>query len=111
MIIINDKNIENSVYFPKNLYKNDSSIYTVILNNRGTNKIYKFENLEDEKLVAYDFYVFIIDFSELPVDEYEYTIYGDDNSVYGKGIIKLNEVNKENIYYEKNREYITYDKQ
>jgi len=111
MIIITDKNTENTVYFPKNLYKNKFELYTVILNNRGTNKIYKFENIDDTLLVPYDYYTFKIDFTDLPVDEYEYTILGDDAYICAKGIIKLEAENSKNIYYDKNREYITYDKQ
>lgn len=110
MIIVDYKNIENCIYFPKNLYKSDSSSYDLILKNRGTNNTYEFKDLEDEKIIPYDYYTFILNFKDLPGDEYEYTIYSGDYKC-GCGMIRLNDKDLENIYYDKNREYITYDKQ
>lgn len=111
MIIVSDKNIENSVYFPKNIYTSNTGIYKLVLNDRGTNKQYEFENLDDKHLVQYDFYSFLLDFSTLPEGEYEYTIFDSNNDVVGKGLIRLNELIQDNIYYNKNNEFIAYDKQ
>lgn len=111
MIIVSDKNIENSVYFPQNIYTDNTDIYKLVLNDRGTNKQYEFENLDDKHLVQYDFYSFLLDFSNLPEGEYEYTIFDSNNDVVSKGLIRLNELIQDNIYYNKNNEFITYDKQ
>lgn len=81
MIIVNDKNIENTVNFPKNLYniQNDSDItlssYNVVLKNRATNKTYEYNILDDLYKFSHDFYSFNLDFSKLPDDEYEYKIF------------------------------------
>ena len=110
MIIISDKDKENKVYFPRNIYKDNTNVYTVTFNNRGTNKKYTF-TVEDEHLVQYDFYTFFIDFSDMPEDEYEYSIKDSNNNVVGTGLIRLNELKQENVCYEKNTEYIAYDRQ
>lgn len=111
MIIISDKNIENSVYFPQNIYTNNNDIYTVVLNDRGTNVKYHFGGLEDKHLVSFSFYTFFINFSNVPEGEYEYTITDSNNNKVGTGIIRLNELEQENIIYNDNRTYIAYDKQ
>lgn len=111
MIIVVNKNIENSVYFPQNIYTDNTDIYKLVLKDRGTNKTYEFENLDDKHLVQYDYYSFFLNFSNLPENEYEYTIYDSNDKVVGTGIIRLNQLEQENTYYNKNNEYITYDKQ
>ena len=111
MIIVDRKNIENSIYFPKNIYTKSTGIYKLVLSDRGTNKKYDFDGLEDKHLVEYDFYSFFVNFKNLPEGEYEYTIFDSNNDVVGKGIIRLNELEQENIYYNKNNEFIAYDKQ
>lgn len=111
MIIVSDKNIENSVYFPQNIYTDNTDIYKIIFVDRGTNKQYVFDNLDDRHLVQYDYYSFFINFSSMPEGEYEYTIFDSNNDVVGKGLIRLNELKQDNIYYNKNNEYIAYDKQ
>lgn len=111
MIIIERKNIENSVYFPRNLYKNEENEYKLVLNNRATNKTYTFENLEDKKLWSIDYYVFFINFKDVPEDEYEYKIFTNKDVELASGIIKLKDDEKTTVYYNKNREYIAYDKQ
>lgn len=74
MIIISNKNMENSVYFPKNIYTNDTELYKLTMVDRGNNKKYEFPNLDDKHLVAYDFYTFFLNFSDLPEGEYEYIL-------------------------------------
>lgn len=121
MIIVSDKNIENSVYFPQNIYTDNNDVYKLVLNDRGTNKEYVFDNLDDKHLVQYDFYSFFINFSSMPEGEYEYTIFDSKNDIVSKGLIRLNELEQDNIYYDtsrrvnvsynKNNEYIAYDKQ
>lgn len=111
MIIISNKNIENSVYFPQNIYTDNTNVYKLVLNDRGTNKQYEFVDLEDRHLVQYDFYSFFLNFSNLPEGEYEYTIFDSNDNVVGKGLIRLNELEENNVYYNKNNEFIAYDKQ
>lgn len=108
MIIISNKNIENSVLFPKNLYAFDFDTYSLVLTNRGTNKQYTFENLEDKHTAPYGFYTMFVNFSNLPIDEYEYTLFGEWLEV-SKGIIKLMNGDQNTIYYDKNRDYIVYE--
>lgn len=111
MIIIEDKNMENMVYFPKNLYRcKESDSYNLTLNNRATNQIYTFDTLVDQKKLAYDYYSFIITFRNVPNGEYEYKI-GFDDKIVASGIIKVKTKDDNVIYYDKNREYIAYDKQ
>jgi hypothetical protein len=76
MIIVSDKNIQNSIYFPKNIYNESSDIYKLVLENRGTNEKYEFD-VEDTLEATYGFYTFNTDFSNLPNGEYEYTISGN----------------------------------
>jgi len=111
MIIISNKNIENSVYFPQNIYTNNNDIYTVVLNDRGTNNKYTFSGLDDKHLVQFSFYTFFINFSNVPEGEYEYSIIDSNNDIVATGIIRLNELENENIIYNDNRTYIAYDKQ
>lgn len=111
MIIVSDKNIENSVYFPQNIYTNGTGLYTLRLVERGSNKSYGFESLEDKHLVQFGFYTFFLDFSDVPEGEYEYTITDSNNSVVGKGIIRLNQLEETNEYYNEKTEYVVYDRQ
>lgn len=111
MIIISDKNIENSVYFPQNIYTNNNDVYTVVLDDRGTNKKYTFSGLDDKHLVQLSFYTFYINFSNVPEGEYEYTVIDSNDEVVARGLIRLNELEQENIIYNDNRTYIAYDKQ
>lgn len=74
MIIISNKNIENSVYFPQNIYTNNTDLYKLVLTDRGTNKEYVFDNLDDKHLVQYDYYSFFLNFKDLPEGEYEYKL-------------------------------------
>lgn len=110
MIIISNKNMENTVYFPQNIYTENDGIYLVTFKNRGTNASYSMF-CEDKHLVPYDFYTFFIDFSSLPADEYEYTIQDINDKLVGTGLIRLNELTDNTLYYNKNTEYVMYDKQ
>lgn len=107
MIIIANKNMENSVYFPQNIYTNNNGTYSVTFTNRGTNKSYNFE-CDDKHLVQYDFYTFFIDFTNMPADEYEYVIKDSNENVVGTGIIRLNELTDNNLYYDNKNTYIMY---
>lgn len=118
MIIILDKNKEKVILFPKNIYtenrENESEYdYKLILTNRGTNKEYEF-NVNDERMINFGFYSFKLDFSDVPEDEYEYSIYVE-SEVVGSGIIRLNSLDDKqseiNLEYNENRTYIAYDKQ
>lgn len=111
MIIISNKNIENSVYFPRNVYTPNTDVYTLILNDRGTNRKYTFGNLEDKHLVQFGFYTFSLDLNELPQGEYEYSIIDSNEKVVGTGLIRLNELESNNVYYNNERTYIAYDGQ
>lgn len=111
MIIVSNKNMENSVYFPQNIYTRNTDIYTIILNDRGTNKKYTFSGLDDKHLVPVSFYTFFINFTDVPEGEYEYSIFDSNNNVVGTGLIRLNELEQTNTVYNNNRTYIAYDKQ
>lgn len=106
MIIVKDKNEENPVYFPQNLYTN-SDYYDLKLCDRGTNKEYDFENLEDKHLVTYGFYTFYLDFSSCPQGEYEYLISDSHNDTVGTGLIRLNSLEPDNVCYEAKFTYDT----
>ena len=91
MIIVRDKNEENTVYFPQNLYT----------------KEYDFENLEDRHLVPYGFYTFFLNFSSCPQGEYEYLIADSHKETVGTGIIRLNSLEPDNVCYEAKFTYDT----
>lgn len=110
MIIVRDKNIQNSVYFPQNIYTNSTGIYTLRLVERGSNKSYVFESLEDRHLVPFGFYTFFLDFSDVPEGEYEYSITDSNNCTVGKGIIRLNQLEDRNEYYTEKTEYVVYER-
>ena len=112
MIIVEDKNIQNTIYFPRNYYlSGNPDMYKLVLNDRGTNKKYEFE-VSDLFEATYDFYTFNPDFSDLPNGEYEYTV-GYEESIVATGLIRLNSLDINKIYNEYNepRTYIAYDKQ
>ena len=111
MIIISDKNIENSVYFPRNLYAGTEDEYTLVLNDRGSNTKHTFSNVEDKHLISFGFYTFIVDFTQLPKGEYEYTIFDTNENIVGTGLIRLNELTTNNVYYNNERTYVVYDRQ
>ena len=111
MVIIDRKDIENSVYFPQNIYTKNNGQYKLVLCDRCTNVNYPFENLEDKHLVEVGFYTFFINFNNLPVGEYEYQIFDSNDNMVGSGLIRLNQLEQTNIIYNDNRNYIVYDKQ
>lgn len=111
MIIISNKDIENSVYFPRNIYTSTNDIYTVLLKDRGSNKEYTFEELGDRFLVQFGFYTFFVDFSELPEGEYEYNIIDSNDKLVGTGLIRLNSLGSDVVCYNNERTYIVYDGQ
>ena len=111
MIIVSNKNMENSVYFERAIYTRGTDSYTVELVDRASNKTYKFEDLDDKRLVQYGFYTFFIDFTSCQEGEYEYSIKDSEGELVGKGLIRLNELQPDTKFYENKREYIVYDKQ
>lgn len=111
MIIVSNKNTANYVFFPRNIYEYNTDTYNIVLIDRGSNKEYFFDNCVDEHLANIDYYTFSLNFKDLPEGEYEYIIFDSNNDIVGKGLIRLNELEQDNIYYNKNNEYIAYDKQ
>lgn len=110
MIIIPNKNIENTVYFPRNVYTSNTSIYTLVLNDRATNRKH-ITQIPDKHVVQFGFYTFSLDFNKLPQGEYEYSIIDSNDKVVGTGLIRLNELESNNVYYNNERTYIAYDGQ
>ena len=106
MILISNKNMSNLVYIPENIVRNTLD-YTLTLRNRASNKEYEFA-VQDRRLVASDFHTFAVDFSDVPVGEYEYELL--DGDCVGKGIIKLCVAEKgERVYEEINSTYTVYE--
>ena len=54
MIIVEDKTVKNTVFFPKNSYSSISDLYLLVLYDRGTNAKYEFE-CTDLHLVPIDY--------------------------------------------------------
>ena len=106
MIIVSDKNYDKPVFFPRNLYTDSTDSYTVTLFDRGTNKSYGFD-VTDRHLASYDFWSFDMDFTATPSGEYEYRITDSNGNTVGTGIIRLNALENENVYYSPK---FTYDK-
>lgn len=111
MIIIKNKNIENSVYIPQNIYTSNNDIYTLMLFDRGTNKEYIFSGLIDRHLINISFYTFFINFSNVPKGEYEYSIIDSNEDIVSTGLIRLNELESDISVYDDSRTYIAYDRQ
>lgn len=111
MIIIKNKNIENSVYIPQNIYTSNNDIYTLMLFDRGTNKEYTFSGLIDRHLINISFYTFFINFSNVPKGEYEYSIIDSNEDIVSTGLIRLNELESDISVYNDSRTYIAYDRQ
>lgn len=111
MIIIKNKNIENSVYIPQNIYTSNNDIYTLMLFDRGTNKEYTFSGLIDRHLINISFYTFFINFSNVPKGEYEYSIIDSNEDIVSTGLIRLNELESDISVYDDSRTYIAYDRQ
>lgn len=108
MIIIKNKDIENSVYFPRNLYSDATDVYTLVLNDRASNRKHTFSNLEDKHLVQFGFYTFFVNFSQCQTGEYEYAVLGNGNKTVGTGLIRLNELGQDNVCYNNERTYVVY---
>lgn len=108
MIIVSNKNTSNYLFFPQNLYTENTDIYRMTLTDRGTNVEYSFEDLEDYHLIQYDYYTFLLKFNNLPQGEYEYKIFDSNDELVGSGIIRLKELIDDTIYYDKNNEYVIY---
>ena len=111
MIIIKDKNKINTVYFPKNIYTMETDIYNLVLVDRGLNNKIVVPEIEDSHIVPFGFYTFAIDFTNFPQGEYEYTIFDGDENIVGSGLIRLNELEDDNTYYNNDRTYVAYDRQ
>lgn len=107
MIIIPNKNIENLVYFPRNIYNLGGEDYKLVLIDRGTNVEYEFDVM-DLHQANYGYYSFVLNLNHLPNDEYEYTIYTSYNDRVSKGIIRLGDLNLNHIVYNKDNQYIIY---
>lgn len=108
MIIVDNKDIQNMIYFPKNIYNGGNNVYGIELRDRGTNVTYSFDGVVDNMLVPFGFYTFNLDFSSIPSGEYEYRIY-NGLTVLGTGLIRLNGISDETEYYDEKRTYVTYD--
>lgn len=72
MIIIKNKEVINSVNFPRST-SNSASIYNLVLTNIAQVKDYSFTGLTNTSNTNL-FYQFTIDLSELPNGEYKYAI-------------------------------------
>ena len=107
MIIVSDKTAKKPLLVPISFY----GVYPVKLelNNRGSNQTYEFYTT-DSGYANYGFYSFDVDLSNVPDDEYEYKVIGEDDKLLASGIIRVNELNNSVEYYNKNIEYVYYDK-
>ena len=87
MIIIDSNLFEVTVKLPNNLVKSSSILH---LKNTETKKEYdiEFEDISTSDL----WYVFVVDFSNLTVGEYEYEIDGN------RGILRIGEVMDKKVY-------------
>lgn len=108
MIIVGNKDIENMVYFPKNIYTGGNGVYGIELRDRGSNITYSFNGVTDNMLVPFGFYTFKLNFRSVPSGEYEYRIY-NGLTVLGTGLIRLVGLSGEPRCYEEKRTYVTYD--
>lgn len=107
MIIVSDKTAKKPLFVPISFY--GVSPVKLELNNRGSNQTYEFV-ITDSGYTNYGFYSFDVDLSNVPDDEYEYKVFGEDDKVLASGIIRVNELNNTIEYYNKNIEYVYYDK-
>lgn len=85
MIVEKDQHL---VYFPRN-FSSCQQNYRLILDNEATNKIYVFDNLIDQSNTKL-YYLFYLDFSDMPEGEYKYKI---DNMA--KGLLRIGHVKNE----------------
>lgn len=108
MIIVNEKDTQKMVYFPKNIYTGGNGVYGIELRDRGSNVTYSFDGVADNMLVPFGFYTFYLDFSSIPSGEYEYRIY-NGLTVLGTGLIRLNGLSDGPEFYDEKRTYVTYD--
>lgn len=97
MVIIPDKDKESLVYISQNIYQ-PAGEYDIVLRDRATNDDYEF-HCADENVVQNSFYTFRMDFSDVPVGEYEYEVKDSENWTVSKGIIRLNRLENDVIEY------------
>lgn len=98
MIIINNKNVLNKVYVPKTV---KPEFRDVRMNCKGEtdNKEYVLYLIDEED--NEDYFCLIMDVSELPDQEYKYTLYEDNkyNVFLSTGLMRIgtcqNKINKE----------------
>ena len=88
MVIINNISEQVTVKLPNNLVKSSKPI--LHLKNTETKKEYdiEFEDISTSDL----WYVFVVDFSNLTIGEYEYEIDGN------RGILRIGEVMNKKVY-------------
>ena len=88
MVIINNISGQITVKLPNNLVKSSKPI--LHLKNTETKKEYdiEFEDISTSAL----WYVFVVDFSNLTIGEYEYEIDGN------RGILRIGEVMNKKVY-------------
>ena len=113
-MIITSNVKEASIFVPRNIYTFDGDIKLILIN-RGTNQEYEMNDLDlQESVINYGYYYFTIDLDNIPSGEYEYKLIGtdsvtDEEFVLSRGIIRINELNQDIIYFNKNTEYVTYE--
>lgn len=129
MIIIKDKTVSQKIYVPKSQYEHLQQIYKFHMIGLMDNQEYTFI-LSDEKNYG-DFYVFTVNFMDLPNQEYKYTVnpikdvYNYITKEYeqveycdvGKGLLRIGnleyktkeyEPSTANIFYEEDDKNIIY---
>lgn len=108
MIHILDKNNENKYYFPKNINE-ISEKYKLSIINKTDNKVIDFEVNDLFEMINY--YTFSLIFEDFQDGEYEYTLFNDNNSIVGKGMILIGEYreNKETKIYNPEINYNIYN--
>lgn len=108
MIVVSDKTEAKFVFVPRNSYTESDENYVFTLVDRGTNKEYPF-NVLDEHGKSWGFYSFQCNFSDIPNGEYEYSVDTSAGSRVATGIIRINALEQDDVCYEPKFTYDTTD--
>lgn len=101
MIIIRDKMRENEVYFPKMRH---FGITECCLTLKSEATLQEYEFFPEDDGCLNDYYIFHINFSEIPDGEYRYNINVIDN-----GLIRIGEIKAEKTQYNSKQGYKQYE--
>lgn len=105
MVVIDTQTSANTIYVPKNMAPSGTTLVLSLISTVN-NKVYS-AIVEDMSGLT-DFYLFEVDFSELPDGEYKYEI-RDNLQIVSTGLVKIGDFTIDKEEYNYRQEYYEYE--